>query len=79
MVIAMLTVFILVAVLLSDDGKVNVQTFEFASAEECREGANAFQEFLKTHDLGVVSGTWGCTQWELITPAAKPLAPKSNS
>jgi len=75
----MLTVFVLVAILLSDDGKMSVETFQYASAEECRAGANALQEFLKTHDVAVVSGTWGCTQWDLIAPAAKPLAPESES
>ena len=75
----MLTVFVLVAVLLSEDGKIDIEAFQYGSAEECRLGASTFQDFLKTHDVNVVSGTWGCTRWDLVAPEPKPLAPKSDS
>jgi hypothetical protein len=75
----MISVFVLVAVLLSGDGKIEIETFQYPSAEACREGANALKDFLKSHDVAIVSGAWGCTQWELIAPPALPLAPKSES
>ena len=75
----MISVFVLVAVLLSGDGKIEIETFQYPSADACREGADAFQEFLKTHDVAIISGTWGCTQWDLIAPPALPLAPKTQS
>jgi len=74
----MLTVYVLVAVFLLASGQTSVETSQFASAEDCKAGAEALRAFLTTHETDIASATWSCTSWELTQPKIEQPLPKRN-